>query len=505
MNEVWTKWESLVINGAYPLRRYLSHSDHSVVFLTESKAANLSSAAIKIIPADPARADRQLSLWKTVSALSHPHLIPVLDAGRCQLGGHDFLFVVMEYADQTLAQILPHRALTADEVREMLPPILDALGFLHRKSLVQGRLKPTNVLVVGDQLKLASDTIRHAGSTPGNGKLSAYDPPESGGGHIFAAGDVWALGVTLVEALTQSTPSWPDERSDSASVPASIPPGLRDTLRRCLRRDPANRPSIADLAAIFKTPIPAAAVPAPAAAPAPAVTPTVTPKPPPVPAPAAVPAPTAHPTAAATPAPASTPAPDSTPAPASTPAARPAPTPAPAKRDAPPRPVPAEPPPPRSVLPGVVGIVIVLAAVWLGTWLLRSRAVHQQPAAAAASTSDPAPIAPQPAAPTPSTPTSTAPAAAPRRVIHQEIPDASRGARDTIHGDLKILVRVTVDRSGAVVGETLQSQGSSKYFTRLATEAAKKWTFSPSDRDGDPWLLRFDFTRDGVTGHASSQ
>jgi outer membrane biosynthesis protein TonB len=90
-------------------------------------------------------------------------------------------------------------------------------------------------------------------------------------------------------------------------------------------------------------------------------------------------------------------------------------------------------------------------------------------------------------------------------VIHQEIPDASRGARDTIHGDLKILVRVTVDRSGAVVGETLQSQGSSKYFTRLATEAAKKWTFSPSDRDGDQWLLRFDFTRDGVTGHASSQ
>jgi len=180
MNEVWAKWENLVINGTYPLRRYLSHSDHSVVFQTESQGAGSASAALKIIPADPARADRQLSIWKTVAALSHPHLIRVLDTGRCQLGGHDFIFVVMEYADQTLAQILPHRALTADEVREMMPPILDALSFLHRKSLVHGRLKPPNILVVGEQLKLASDTIRHAGqSTAANATLTPYDPPES--------------------------------------------------------------------------------------------------------------------------------------------------------------------------------------------------------------------------------------------------------------------------------------------------------------------------------------
>jgi hypothetical protein len=506
MNEVWTKWENLVINGTYPLRRFLSHSDHSVVFLTESKTASNPSAAIKIIPADPARAEMQLSLWKSVATLSHPHLIPILDAGRCQLGGHDFLFVVMEYADQTLAQILPHRPLTPDEVREMLPPLLDALSFLHGKDLVQGRLKPTNVLVVGDRLKLASDTIRHAGqSTAGNANLSPYDPPESRGGRIFAAGDIWALGVTLIEALTQSAPSWPEKRSDNTSLPAGLPPGGRDTLRRCLSRDPANRPSIGDLAGLFKTPAPGpvASVPAPAATPAPVATPAPATIPPtsaarPAPAPA-VPARAAPPALAATPAPVARPAPAAitTPAPASRPAPAPA-VAASAKQDAPPfRPAPAEPPRTRSLVPGVVGILIVLAAVWLGTWLLRGRPGHPQPAAVIASTTDPAPIAPPPVAP--------AALATPRTVVHQEIPDASRGARDTIHGDLKILVRVTVDRSGAVVGETLQSQGSSKYFTRLATEAAKRWTFSPSDRDNDQWLLRFDFTRGGVTGLAASQ
>src|ERR1700679_1701592 len=161
--EIWTKWESQVVNGIFPLRRFLGRSNHSVVFLTECRAQNLANAAIKIIPADPARAEAQLSCWQLAASLSHPHLIRTLDSGRCKLGGHPFLFVVMEYADQTLAQILPHRALTSAELQEMLIPTLGALAYLHRNRLVQGQLKPPNFLVVNDQLKLASDTIRAFG------------------------------------------------------------------------------------------------------------------------------------------------------------------------------------------------------------------------------------------------------------------------------------------------------------------------------------------------------
>ena len=165
--EIWTKWESQVVNGIFPLRRFLGRSNHSVVFLTECRAQNLAHAAIKIIPADPARAESQLARWQLAASLSHPRLIRLLEAGRCKLGGHAFLFVVTEYAEQNLAQILPHRAPTVDEVREMLTPTLDALTFLHHRNLVQGQLKPSNFLVVNDQLKLASDTIRAAGEAGG--------------------------------------------------------------------------------------------------------------------------------------------------------------------------------------------------------------------------------------------------------------------------------------------------------------------------------------------------
>jgi len=88
-------------------------------------------------------------------------------------------------------------------------------------------------------------------------------------------------------------------------------------------------------------------------------------------------------------------------------------------------------------------------------------------------------------------------------VLHEEIPDVPRRNRDTIRGRIKVSVRVTVDSSGNVVNETLEKPGPSKYFARLATKAARKWKFSPAgNHDSRKWLLQFEFTRGGATGHA---
>ena len=253
MSEDWTKeWERRIVNGTYPLRRFLGRSDHSVVFLTECKPPTAAQAAIKIMPAYPSLAQAQLAHWRRVATLSHPHLIRLLESGRCQLGGHDFLFVVMDYAEQNLAQILPSRALTSEEVRDLMPPSLDALAYLHGKNLVQGGLKPTNFLVVNDQLKLASDTIRPAGERPARvAKPSLYEPPEANGGRISTAGDVWGFGITLVEALTGSAPVWSRDTPDPVALPASLPPAFEGAVQRCLSRDPGQRATIAELAALL--------------------------------------------------------------------------------------------------------------------------------------------------------------------------------------------------------------------------------------------------------------
>lgn len=90
----------------------------------------------------------------------------------------------------------------------------------------------------------------------------------------------------------------------------------------------------------------------------------------------------------------------------------------------------------------------------------------------------------------------------PSSVIHAEMPTVPRSALRTIHGHVKVSVLVIVDRSGAVVDALLKNPGPSAYFARLAKGAARKWTFVPADgQDTREWLVRFEFTRSGVTGH----
>jgi len=248
MAEVRNNWEGRNINGVFPLRRFLGSSNHSSVFLTESSVEGFLNAAIKILPADAAHSQRQLWQWKTAATFSHPHLMRLLDCGQCEIDGEPLLFVVMEYAEESLSQILPYRALAPDEVQELLVPTLDALAFLHNENWIQGQLKPSNFLVVDDQLKLAVDTIRPVGvSQMGPRRPSIYDAPESDDGLVSAASDIWALGVTMTEALTQYPPTWLGGRTDPPTFPTNLPSEFADTIQRCLSVNAGDRPTVAEL------------------------------------------------------------------------------------------------------------------------------------------------------------------------------------------------------------------------------------------------------------------
>jgi serine/threonine protein kinase len=119
----------------------------------------LHKAAIKLLPAPPEESELQLSQWDLVAKLSHPHLIRLFQMGRCQLGNMGLLYVVMEYAEENLLQILPHRPLTPAEAREMLEPVLDALAYVHGQGFVHRHIKPANIMAVEDQLKISSDGL----------------------------------------------------------------------------------------------------------------------------------------------------------------------------------------------------------------------------------------------------------------------------------------------------------------------------------------------------------
>ena len=488
MDEVWTKWQGRVINGAFPLQRYLGCSDHSAVFLTAPATRDPAEAAVKLIPAIPTLTVGQLSDWNRVASLAHPHLIRLFEAGPCELDGLPFFYIVMEYGDQTLAQLLKHRALTEVEVLEMLPPTLNALAFLHARNLVHGQLKPANVLAVGDQLKISSDSIRsvtEAGAS--RHTLSAYDPPEARGGSYSAAGDVWALGVSLFEALTGSPPPRLDDRRINLTLPQDFSPKFREIVARCLNRGPSDRPRVAEIEAWVRSQSMAIPESAGDEQPAAAALPT-TPEP-------APPQPEREKVSEA---------PDSEFADeaAKPPAVGSVPSPEAARRQALRW---------QSPVPLLLGAIAILGVIWVG---MRALSIHRNATTAvvegprdgrARIPSEGAEGASGQASPDSSI-SGTKPAAEAAGLgsaLHEEIPAVPASALQTIHGHIRVGVRVMVDKEGTVYAAIVDQPGPSRYFERVAIEAAKKWTFPPSEEEATRLkLIRFEFTRQGAKGHA---
>ena len=256
MSEAWKQWEGQVADGKFHLRQYLGGTDDSAVFLTEHGGPEPQKAAIKLIPARSQNAEFQLSRWEIAAHLSHPHLMRLFEMGRCRMGDEAMLYVVMEYAEENLAQIVPKRSLTAAEAQEMLKPVLEALAYLHAKGFVHGHIKPSNILAVDDQLRISSDRICAVGELrAGRSKPNVYAAPEVATRGQSPAGDAWSLGVTLVEILTQRLPLWELKGQEEPALPRNLPAPFGDIVKQCLRRDPQVRWKVADIAARLQLPL----------------------------------------------------------------------------------------------------------------------------------------------------------------------------------------------------------------------------------------------------------
>src|SRR6266481_6794704 len=162
MTEAWKQWEGHVVDGRFTLREFQGKSDHSAVFQT-TYGAYAQAAALKFVETTPAVAQSQLARWERVAKLEHRHLLRLFHWGRCQLGTAPMLYVVTDFADENLGQILPNRALSPSETEYMLRSVLEVLGYLHNSGYAHGRLEPGNYTAVSEDLRLVGDTVRPAG------------------------------------------------------------------------------------------------------------------------------------------------------------------------------------------------------------------------------------------------------------------------------------------------------------------------------------------------------
>jgi len=466
MNELWKTWEGQVVDGAFHLNRCLSGQENRAVFLTEYGDRETQKAVIKLVPGNPHSTERELRRWVLASKLSHPHLLRIFRTGRCQIDDTTCIYVVMEYAEENLAQVVPARRLSPMEAHEMLEPALSALAYIHGQGFVHGRLKPANILGVDGSLRISSDGLCPI-EEPDSVIPDAYSAPEVATQGVSPAADVWSLGAILVEALSQRMPVWSGAQPQEFIPPETIPAPFAEIARQSLRRDPKGRATIGAIAKLLRK-VPAAAVEQPAVvapvasrkwiyastavlllilvglllpklrdsgsvakeqiAAAPTNPPPVGEKATPGPAPApVVPAPVV---------------------------VTPTPTPPKEETPVPPNPVPPKPAPQKE-----------------------EKRV-------------PVETAPAPAPPPEAKESGSSSASA--GVVRQVVPKIPQGARNSIQGKVALSVRAQVDAQGNVTNVELVSSGPSKYFAGLALNAVRQWKFAPKKSE---WIIRFQFRR----------
>jgi TonB family protein len=434
-------WVGKVIDGRFSLLEWLGGSGTCGTFVTELDGPRSQKGTLKLFSA-PAQAEDRISTWKAMADLSHVHLVRILHFGRAEVDGSSLVYVVTEFAEEVLSQIIPERPLTADEAREMLGPVLDALSYLHAKGFVHGHLKASNVLVVENEIKLSTDGLEAAGAQALDLKSSdVHNAPESATKPMEPPADIWALGMTIVEALTQELPVWDAASRVEPAVPAALPKPFAEIAQACLRVDPERRCTLGDIRILEGRPKPLLAQTKP----------------------------TMDLHAAGALAEQKT------------------------RANIP-------------IVPLIVGLVLLVAigigfairSHKTNTAPLQTDTTQQAPPAEPESKPPAAP--PSPAARTNERPTSAA--AVKGEVLNRVVPDVPRKASDTIQGKVTVAVRVSVDPTGAVTNAEFASHGPSAYFARLAMESAQRWKFKPPQADGRAaasiWLLRYEFGRSGT-------
>jgi len=459
MSENWKQWQGRTADEKFPLQTYLGGSDHSAVFLTlvqagagETAGSDTQKAAIKLISADARNAGTQNSRWREIRGLNHPALIRIFDSGKCEFDGVQLLYVVMEYAEENLSQVLPQRALTAEEARATLPSVLDGLQFVHGKGFIHGHIKPTNILAIGNQVKLSSDTLSRPGEdaavNPGGAALGALDPPEALTAALSPATDAWQLGVTLIEILTQRLPVWDRNGRTAPVIPESLPEPFREIARNCLQPDAGQRWTIGQIRGKLHGEGKSAGSPGASTS--------------------------QRISAAAVAARQGTSTPDS----------------AKANRGS-----------PKESAKWPVWVAIAAVVVIAFVLIARPKRSRSDQPATETEQGTAAPQSRSSRAASGAASTKANPAHtegdthdAQAGVVERVMPQVSPSARRTIQGTIKVRVRVGADAAGNVSSATFESAGPSKYFSRMSMEAARQWKFSPGNA-GREWKLQFSFTR----------
>jgi serine/threonine-protein kinase len=220
-------WIGRVLDGRYRLNETIGSGGFGFVFRAKHMILGR-DVAVKILQTDAqdalarARFERESSM---LAALSHPHIVTVMDYGVSD--GTPYL--VMELVEgESLRQLMDLGVVSPERAVRIVVQILKALAYAHERGIVHRDLKPLNVLVQSisgeDHVKLLdfgfAKFFGDDGHRPGNSLTQAgtafgttgYVAPEQlGSKPVDGRVDLYAAAVIVFESCAGRRPFQSDD------------------------------------------------------------------------------------------------------------------------------------------------------------------------------------------------------------------------------------------------------------------------------------------------------
>jgi eukaryotic-like serine/threonine-protein kinase len=254
--------------GQYEISAPLGEGGMGAVYRALDKRLNR-LVAIKVLSNDLADADARRRFQREAqmaSALNHPHILTVYDAGEFE--GRQYL--VMEFVDgTTLKGWVRAEQRTGRQIAELLLGVADGLAAAHAAGILHRDVKPENVLVAKNGYAKLADfglaklfepvserdvtrTITQEGTKPGvvMGTIAYMSPEQAAGRSVDARSDIFSFGIVLHEVLVGRRPFRGASELEvlqailhgaPVRLSSDVPVALRAIVEKALEKNPADR------------------------------------------------------------------------------------------------------------------------------------------------------------------------------------------------------------------------------------------------------------------------
>ena len=250
--------------GQYHIQEKLGEGGMGVVFKAQQSGVNR-AVVVKVLLASVKDNPQMLERFKReldiIAQLEHPHILPVYDFGEYE--GNPY--IVMRYmGGGSLLDALRTRALNREQLLHAFAQIAAALDYAHGRNIIHRDLKPANILLDDRGNAYLADfglarTLEGDASLTKTGSIlgtPAYMSPEQGRGEkLDPRSDIYSLAVMIFEALTgqplfTADTAWKLITKHLTETPRAItslrpdlPAAIETVFDRALAKDRSERPA----------------------------------------------------------------------------------------------------------------------------------------------------------------------------------------------------------------------------------------------------------------------